>query len=773
MASSAHTDLFTFTPYGKKPLKEQVTPHKIALLTLVYEYCELKRAQIDILPDFGAQPKDSNISEREKRDFMTTALKLLQSPDLSLKELTEQLPPILKPQHYDAFLARLKEFYDEGVLPLMDFFQELAKLLNDTTTQPVISGSSVLGIFLRRMILAFEKLSFSQVTKLYTRYKLYYEEYSVPQAEDSEAFGGSLIDSVNSISGHLTRSALGKPFDHSHLDDGKLGDGGGFYSQKQAEYFISRQGFLLKHNENEALTPIKLQERITDMLKSNPDIAEAHFLSYLNNLRVKEYCTSLHNLYHYFDRNTNIGGDSNKNPEDDISRRYAALNLAALHYRLGHKEESLAALQEAIRMAQETNDSVCLQQALSWLHRLEEPGASRTAILMARSVAKSGEISLPNLTSLSIQALARHNALVTAKPASVFDFLLKSDILNCQHSQSHFMCVSYAQKAALWHMYGKREMCSVSSQLVLNLDTSEGGIYHNGEPVCIALCNMAKFYANNGQYSASLDIINNAKNRFPSNSQYASIWMICEQEVLFDRYLLNGKWGAAEQSIINLRALDEDEAEIRNAILNKEKGEVTEALSVLHKLLEKCKTNQNKYIPEFRCRILLTLTELYIQTGNNTSAISHTLDCISFAKEHHHQYMVAIATVHLAYIQFQMKLSVQAINLLDKYMIYILSHGSVFDKARTMYCYTKCLVGAKAGASDRISGLNSAVSILNTVIEYFRKIEAFGRVKDAIYFQARLYHELGYMAERNKCAYQFKQLNQQYPTLLRMSVNAL
>ncbi|KAJ8300146.1 hypothetical protein KUTeg_021665 [Tegillarca granosa] len=650
MASSAHTDLFTFTPYGKKPLKEQVTPHKIALLTLVYEYCELKRAQIDILPDFGAQPKDSNISEREKRDFMTTALKLLQSPDL--------------------------KFYDEGVLPLMDFFQELAKLLNDTSTQPVISGSSVLGIFLRRMILAFEKLSFSQVTKLYTRYKLYFEEYSVPQAEDSEAFGGSLMDSVNSISGHLTRSALGKPFDHSHLDDGKLGDGGGFYSQKQAEYFISRQGFLLKHNENEALTPIKLQERITDMLKSNPDIAEA-------------YCTSLHNLYHYFDRNTNIGGDSNKNPEDDISRRYAALNLAALHYRLGH----------------------------NWLHRLEEPGASRTAILMARSVAKSGEISLPNLTSLSIQALARHNALVTAKPA--------------------------------------REMCSVSSQLVLNLDTSEGGIYHNGEPVCIALCNMAKFYANNGQYSASLDIINNAKNRFPSNSQYASIWMICEQEVLFDRYLLNGKWGAAEQ----------------NAILNKEKGEVTEALSVLHKLLEKCKTNQNKYIPEFRCRILLTLTELYIQTGNNTSAISHTLDCISFAKEHHHQYIVAIATVHLAYIQ--MKLSVQAINLLDKYMIHILSHGSVFDKARTMYCYTKCLVGAKAGASDRISGLNSAVSILNTVIEYFRKIEAFGRVKDAIYFQARLYHELGYMAERNKCAYQFKQLNQQYPTLLRMSVNAL
>ena len=39
---------------------------------------------------------------------------------------------------------------------------------------------------------------------------------------------------------------------------------------------------------------------------------------------------------------------------------------------------------------------------------------------------------------------------------SVFEFLLKSDIVNCQHSMSDLMCTSYAQKAALWHMYGRR-----------------------------------------------------------------------------------------------------------------------------------------------------------------------------------------------------------------------------------------------------------------------------------------------------------------------------
>ncbi|KAK3604055.1 hypothetical protein CHS0354_028688 [Potamilus streckersoni] len=95
-----------------------------------------------------------------------------------------------------------------------------------------------------------------------------------------------------------------------------------------------------------------------------------HFLSYLNSLRVKEYCTAVHNLYHYFDRNVNLmeTNSTNKGKEEDTCRRYAALNLALLHYRFGHKKESKAALHEAIRLAQGTNDQVCLQHALVSRH---------------------------------------------------------------------------------------------------------------------------------------------------------------------------------------------------------------------------------------------------------------------------------------------------------------------------------------------------------------------------------------------------------------------
>ena len=44
--------------------------------------------------------------------------------------------------------------------------------------------------------------------------------------------------------------------------------------------------------------------------------------------------------------------------------RYCALNLGIFHFYHGHYKVSLAALEEAVKMAQETNDNHCLLHAL-------------------------------------------------------------------------------------------------------------------------------------------------------------------------------------------------------------------------------------------------------------------------------------------------------------------------------------------------------------------------------------------------------------------------
>ena len=48
-----------------------------------------------------------------------------------------------------------------------------------------------------------------------------------------------------------------------------------------------------------------------------------------------------------------------------------------------------------------------------------------------------------------------------------------------------------------------REMSSMMNQLILNLDTSDNGVYYNGESVCIALCNIAKLHAENVSHMSS------------------------------------------------------------------------------------------------------------------------------------------------------------------------------------------------------------------------------------------------------------------------------
>lgn len=76
----------------------------------------------------------------------------------------------------------------------------------------------------------------------------------------------------------------------------------------------------------------------------------------------------------------------------------------------------------------------------------------------------------------------------------LLQLLMKSDVLNCQHSMIELMTNSYAQKAALWCLYGKTEMSCISSQLLLHLNTAnptQGVQSYNGEGTCQAICNIA------------------------------------------------------------------------------------------------------------------------------------------------------------------------------------------------------------------------------------------------------------------------------------------
>ena len=93
-----------------------------------------------------------------------------------------------------------------------------------------------------------------------------------------------------------------------------------------------------------------------------------------------------------------FSGKSNIFLPTNVLPRYAALNLAAFHSRLGHTEEALSAIREATTMAQEASDHTCLQHVLSLLYRTVYSDQKQR--LMERCIGKCGELSLSYLASL-------------------------------------------------------------------------------------------------------------------------------------------------------------------------------------------------------------------------------------------------------------------------------------------------------------------------------------------------------------------------------------
>lgn len=112
-----------------------------------------------------------------------------------------------------------------------------------------------------------------------------------------------------------------------------------------------------------------------------------------------------------------------------------------------------------------------------------------------------------------------------------------------------------------------------------------------------------------------------------------------------------------------------------------------------------------------------------------------------------------------------------------------------------MLLYVKCRIACAPKSGDRRPKvLSLCTELLETVKSNFSKVEAYSRVKDVIYlqvgiffsnvlyfyehtyfnssnsFQAQIYHEIGNVIERNKCALEYRQIDEQYPTKLTNSL---
>ncbi|ERE76860.1 anaphase-promoting complex subunit 5-like isoform 2 [Cricetulus griseus] len=515
-------------------IKDWVTPYKIAVLVLLNEMGRTGEGAVSLV---------------ERRKLNQLLLPLLQGPDITLSKLYKLIEESC-PQLANSVQIRIKLMAEGELKDMEQFFDDLSDSFSGT--EPEVHKTSVVGLFLRHMILAYSKLSFSQVFKLYTALQQYFQNGEKKTVEDAD----------------MDREDAERQMEKEELDVSVREEEvscSGPLSQKQAEFFLSQQAALLKNDETKALTPASLQKELNNLLKFNPDFAEAHYLSYLNNLRVQDVFSSTHSLLHYFDRLILTGAEGKSNGDEGYGRslRYAALNLAALHCRFGHYQQAELALQEAIRIAQESNDHVCLQHCLSWLYVLGQKRAD-SYVLLEHSVKKAVHFGLPYLASLGIQSLVQQRAFAGKTANKLMDALKDSDLLHWKHSLSELIDISIAQKTAIWRLYGRSTMALQQAQMLLSMNSLEsvnaGVQQNNTESFAVALCHLAELHAEQGCFAAAAEVLKHLRERFPPNSQHAQLWMLCDQKIQFDRAMNDGKFHLADSLVTGITALNGIEA---------------------------------------------------------------------------------------------------------------------------------------------------------------------------------------------------------------------
>lgn len=108
-----------------------------------------------------------------------------------------------------------------------------------------------------------------------------------------------------------------------------------------------------------------------------------------------------------------------------------------------------------------------------------------------------------------------------------------------------------------------------------------------------------------------------------------------------------------------------------------------------------------------------------------------------------------------------------ALNLVEEVITQILAHAGYYDQGRAFVLYAKCLVAtAPVCGSARKEVILKAIKALAKAKVCFVKVEAYGKLRATLCLESLLYHEIDLKTERNQCAFEFRQLDEQFFTKL-------
>ncbi|XP_012554943.1 anaphase-promoting complex subunit 5 [Hydra vulgaris] len=704
----------------------------------------------------GKSWESPEVSPEHQRKLLLQALKLIRSTQLSWIQFQQEIQKVM---NGDLLAMFLKEVHD---LQDIDCLCETIKSLENLFSTDSIMRSSILGLFLRKNILALKKMSFQKISLFFKSLENY---LSIDKLHKDICYHSSSHLHTKACYADSENTNFLKDCSSNFSDNDKITfDDSFLISKNKVERFISQQTHFLLSNEIKALSPEKLKDSCTKIQKIYPDISDIHFLNFLNYLRLSETECATKFLQLYFDFKV-FEDERKENSEIEKHQmkfkrfRYCALTLGIMHCYYGNYNESLISLEEAVRMAQETNDEKCLQHALFWLKVVEEetnPGKSKFSDIKDCFIENKDEgdaFELKLIKKLGVLHCYKEKVY----EGKIFPSILISKVSQILCTMPSMMDVAGLALSAFICFFGFNMVASSLCQF--SLLSSKTNVYsQSDENLVLSLCQLANHHFIQGFYSEAKCIIHFASTQITLYNRNQKTIEFCTLQIDFQQCIYERKMDSIKEIIKKLSFIDCFESQYMIAVVNILNGSFMKAFEEINDLLSKFSLKSK--LPLLKGKVNLLLVEL-LMASSSSMALTKLCQLITFSDKYYLTGLKIDAQICLAYWYITKKLYKKANVSLEQMSLQILSNGTCFQKGAFIFLQAQCkLLEDFSTVIESKSQLLDIVSMLDKSLTYFTRANIVAKKRDVLYTLSIVYHHLGYIQDRNYTAKLYRALNE-------------
>lgn len=261
-------------------------------------------------------------------------------------------------------------------------------------------------------------------------------------------------------------------------------------------------------------------EALESVLQSHPELPMAHFLHFYCSVVAGEREAAVDALHQYLDHSFDAGS----------ILQYAAIITAILHYSFGDCEMSRAATDEAVRVAQQSQDTSSVAFALGWLALVDgQPNANEVSglhsvarqELIHRCVKRASECSLRSLAAGANMVLSQV-CQTTAFHSNVWEFLSNAltdevatdgssgldrptQMANVHSGEDAFGVLTRQRMVAagLWDAAGHQPMSKLSTKTVLQAQNQRNKLAIHDIGIAIQNFARSSLFGSTAQYDSN------------------------------------------------------------------------------------------------------------------------------------------------------------------------------------------------------------------------------------------------------------------------------